>query len=284
MSSHRAPHEACEATWDLLPAAALDALSDAEMQLVTAHADRCEPCRGELASMRRVASQLTYATPLEPIPPARLAAVRARLHARALGDDPGQPEATVALGTLPAGKTAGEPRRYGMRTWIMGAALAASMVALAGVAQDRRELSRRIELERREQTATIASLRTDLATRDTLLWALTDPEIRVIALTTPAPRAAGALMFWNRPRNRWTFIAHDLPPLEAGRIYQLWLVVDSRPTSVGLVSPDANGNARIDAELVVASDARPHVAITNEPAGGSPQPTGEPVIAGAAPR
>ena len=166
----------------------------------------------------------------------------------------------------------------------MAAALAASVAALMGVVQDRRELGERLELERREQAATVASLRTELSTRDTLLRALNDPDVRVITLTTPLPQAAAALMFWNRATNRWTFVAHDLPLLGAGRAYQLWLVLGSRPTSIGLLAPDAQGNARMDAQVRVDGSAELQIAVTNEPAGGSFQPTGEPVMAGSATR
>lgn len=282
MKDSPAPRAACEATREFLPAAALDALADAEMHQVTAHVDSCQPCRAELASMRRVASQLTYAAPLEPIDGARLDAVRARLHARAAGDGRKQLESAPALELVPPAEALSQPRRYSGRTWVMAAALAAAVVALVGVTRDRSALDQRLGLELREQAAMVALLQAELSTRDTLLRALANPEVRVITLTTPVPHAAAALMFWNRATHRWTFVARDLPLLGAGRVYQLWLVVDSRPMSIGLLSPDAQGNARMDAQVRVAPGARPQIAVTSEPAGGSLLPTGEPVIAGSA--
>jgi anti-sigma-K factor RskA len=61
----------------------------------------------------------------------------------------------------------------------------------------------------------------------------------------------------------------DLPD---GRTYQLWRLDGGRATSIGLLDPD-DGATAIDAQ---SPDAR--LAITEEPSGGSPAPTG-PVVA-----
>lgn len=66
----------------------------------------------------------------------------------------------------------------------------------------------------------------------------------------------------------------DVPGLAAGRTYELWFIDDSGPRPAGTFDVDADGtvNHRVD----VTAPAT--VAITEEPAGGSPQPTG-PVLA-----
>ena len=100
----------------------------------------------------------------------------------------------------------------------------------------------------------------------------------MIALAAPTPRAVGAVMFWERASDQWTFIAHDFPALQPGRTYQLWLVLGSSPQSVGVFAPDALGSARISARVPLDSEARPQIAVTEEPSGGSPQPTSDPII------
>ncbi len=281
MSEFPALHDACETIREALPAAALDALPDGEMQQVMAHVDRCEPCRGELTTLSRMALQLTYAAPLEPVDVIRRDGLRARLHARALREAPVVDTASSRdSGRARDGVT---PIRADRRTlqWVALAALAASIVIAVGLARDRRDLSRDLDQERSRQSLELASLRSELSVRDTLLAALTGPSVRVISLSAPALRPAGALMFWNRETSQWTFVAHDLPLLDAGRTYQLWVVLGSTPTSVSTFVPDALGNARVSARLSVDANAHPQIAITNEPAGGSPRPTTEPLIVSA---
>ncbi len=81
-----APHRAHKAAWESLPGAALDALPDSEMHRVAAHVDACEDCRVELEALRRVAAQLIYAAPLEPVDADRRECLRAKLEARARSD------------------------------------------------------------------------------------------------------------------------------------------------------------------------------------------------------
>ncbi|HYN65946.1 MAG TPA: anti-sigma factor, partial [Ornithinibacter sp.] len=69
-----------------------------------------------------------------------------------------------------------------------------------------------------------------------------------------------------------------LPPAPDGKTYQLWYVgPDGAATSAGLLGVDAEGSG----QALMAGSATPEdtVAMTVEPAGGSAQPTTEPVVA-----
>ena len=76
------------------------------------------------------------------------------------------------------------------------------------------------------------------------------------------------------------FNASNLPPLPAGRTYQLWVVTAQAPISAGFLTPDARGsvsevfNTPPDIPQPVA------MAVTIEPAGGMPAPTGEKYLVG----
>ena len=90
-------------------------------------------------------------------------------------------------------------------------------------------------------------------------------------------------MFWDVATNRWTFFAHNLPAVREGREYQLWLVTtDERKIPAGTFRPDQGGNAVVQATYALPPDALAAVAVTEEPAGGLPQPSGAIIIAGAA--
>jgi anti-sigma-K factor RskA len=63
-----------------------------------------------------------------------------------------------------------------------------------------------------------------------------------------------------------------LPPLPAGRVYQLWAVTAPAPVSLMLVTPAAG---QADQVATVAPAVLPAAfALTIEPEGGSPGPTG----------
>ena len=67
---------------------------------------------------------------------------------------------------------------------------------------------------------------------------------------------------------------------DAGRVYQLWFVTAGPPVSAALVTPDAAG--RVEAMMPSPDGVEPTAfALTVEPAGGSPGPTGAMLLVGA---
>ena len=61
---------------------------------------------------------------------------------------------------------------------------------------------------------------------------------------------------------------------------EILITRDGQRISAGTFAPDAAGNAAVSAQYPLASDALQMNAVTEEPAGGVPQPTGEVLIAG----
>lgn len=114
----------------------------------------------------------------------------------------------------------------------------------------------------------------------TALSILTAPDVARVDLggQAVAPQAA-ARAFWSRSRGM-VFTASNLPPLPAGRTYQLWVVTDQAPISAGLLAPDARGS--VSATFNTPPDIPQPVAmaVTLEPAGGVPAPTGEKYLVG----
>jgi anti-sigma-K factor RskA len=103
-----------------------------------------------------------------------------------------------------------------------------------------------------------------------------------MTLTKSGANAPFARMFWDKTKNTWTFVAHDMPDLKPGRTYQLWLVTAAgAKISAGTFDPQA-GEAVVRATYALARDSLSAVAVTEEASGGAPQPTGAPIIAVAA--
>ncbi|HEU0055125.1 MAG TPA: anti-sigma factor, partial [Longimicrobium sp.] len=114
-----------------------------------------------------------------------------------------------------------------------------------------------------------------------LLAGLSSPAVRVIDLASTREQAPSGRMFWDPATDRWTFFAHGLPALRAGRDYQLWLITPEGPVGAGTFKPDSSGGARVQATFDLPADRLRAVAVTEEPEGGLPQPSGTPIILGA---
>jgi len=75
----------------------------------------------------------------------------------------------------------------------------------------------------------------------------------------------------SRSQGKIVVLAGELPPLAAGKVYQVWLIGASGARSAGLLAPDGPHRTRpVLADLPGGTD---RVGITAEPAGGSPAPT-----------
>lgn len=179
--------------------------------------------------------------------------------------------------------TSAPRRRSPLLPWVAAAAslvlligagmYAASLRGRLATAEDRYQAAERerFQLERRlrESAATLA--------------AVTAPASRVIELAAARPQAPSGRMFWDVAHNRWTFFAHHMPAVREGREYQLWLITaDQRRIPAGTFRPDAGGHAVVQATYALPADSLGAIAVTEEPAGGLPQPSGPIVIAGAA--
>jgi hypothetical protein len=170
-------------------------------------------------------------------------------------------------------------------------ATAASLALAAGLTLYTAQLRSRItdletELRDTRARADAAQLQMVDAQRtatgaQTAVAILTAPDVARVDLAgqQPVSPAASARAFWSRSRGM-VFNASNLPPLPAGRTYQLWVVTTQAPISAGLLTPDTQGsvsevfNTPPDIPQPVA------MAVTIEPAGGVPAPTGDKYLIG----
>jgi len=259
---------------DLMVAVALGSASPGEAAEVERHLAGCAACRAELAVIRDSVGVVGLAAPDAPVPD--LAAMRARLLARAAGQ-------RVAAGREPFMRSDTPGRRLG--PVLLALAAAAILAVGAGfyryAAAGRHQLEARLAAERAAAAAEIAGLRDSLASAGAMIAALTGPEVRVVTLAASGTRRPGGRMFWDPATGRWTLVAHDLPALGAGRTYQLWIITKGgQKVSAGTFAPVA-GRAMMQAAYPLPRDALGAIAVTEEPAGGMPQPTGEIIISGA---
>lgn len=202
------------------------------------------------------------------------AATRARLLARAQldADQRGLPGAHGQM----------RIRKRGAYAPVIGGlalALAASLVFAFVAGRDSRLLHRQVAAEQIARRRSIDSLASIVEQKSSMIASLTGPSVQVMSLTASGARTARALMFWDTAKNRWTFVAHAMAPLPAGRTYQLWLVTAERKISAGTFGVTPAGDGLLEATYPLRASDLQAIAVTEEAEGGSPQPTSAPVIA-----
>ena len=109
--------------------------------------------------------------------------------------------------------------------------------------------------------------------------------VATLAGTEASPEAWGRVL-WNPESGRGAAFAGNLAPLPAGREYQFWYVTAAgEKISGGTFTLDPQREAFLPLttpEALAADDTVNLYAITQEPAGGSEQPTGDILVAGEA--
>jgi hypothetical protein len=237
---------------------ALGSLEGDEQVALEKHLDSCSACRQELEALRGDLSLFALSTS-GPHPPQR---ARQRLMA-AIEREPRLPVAV--------------PERRRMSWWApLGWAMAAAMALLAFTLwRDADGLH--------QQLASIAAQathdRSELERVSAILDGLNAPDAQRVTLaaakTPPQPQGKA---IYQRKNSNLIFLASNLPPLPADKIYELWLIpTQGAPIAAGLFKPDSKGDAVVVNPPLPAGVEAKTFAVTLEPAEGpheAPRGTG----------
>jgi len=301
-----------EEAYSELAGVALDTVSVEMSVAVREHAAACPECGPELAAMEEAVAQLSQAVPERAINPGHGAGIRSRLLARARGERearsaaaPGPPDLSRGVASLtglghrmtPGTQRAIDaevkralppPRKE--RSFVPAYAIAAAatiafvataiqLVRINGERNDlRSQLAARSTAPAPADTTRAATPATEM---DALVAAMAGPDVKIVPLATSSAAPMGR-MFWDRQSNKWTMVVYTMHPPKSGMTYQVWLVTDSAKISAGTFNPDSTGHAFMQANYALDRNALKAVAITEEPMGGMPSPTGPIVVSGSA--
>lgn len=128
----------------------------------------------------------------------------------------------------------------------------------------------------------VATLNADVAHYRTITTLLSDPGTRLVALKSesgPAQTARTQLLV-NTERDQGYLVASGLSALPTNQTYQLWMIADGKPISMGVFGTDAQGKAEVLMQDLPPAGAQNVFGITIEPSGGSQQPTSTPILVG----
>jgi anti-sigma-K factor RskA len=251
---------AWEALEETLSAYALGALPGGEAADVQRHLGVCPACRAEASELAAVVGVLpAVCEPAEPPAGLRervLAAARTEL------DAPAAPPPLRTVAPAPDGSTAPVARPTPVRRtatiwrpWLLTAAAAALAVGVG---------------------FSNVVLRGELREREAQLDVYESAN-RVLALAGPAEQQGGRVVLVEPAAGRSpTLVVDRLPALPPDRAYQVWVIRGGQPVSAAVLPP-AEGPRLVELRESLAGAQT--VAVSVEPAGGSPSPTGPVVLA-----
>ena len=230
-----------------------------------AHLGECPECRREVEELTLLAH--AFARVPEPVPPP--AGLKERVLERLEREQRG-------------GRTTGERRTHTpalRRGWHGGwlAAAAAVIVALAGALF-------LTSIQQRRTAALTARLAAEVSDmRERLSASATQADLAVSILTAGDMRriemagtgGSEARAYWSATRGL-LIAAEQLPVPPAGRVYQVWIINrSSAPMSAGLLGAPAGGRGMLIVPPPSGATAGPvTIAVTDEPPGGLPAPSG----------
>lgn len=280
----------CEERRDEILLYAANALEEAERRELDGHlGSGCPRCAGVLAEVHTMMGLVPLALdPLAPDP-----AVRERLMAR-IDAEPSQSARWPTPGRVPPS-----------RRWVPAAAAAAVTFLLVSLIFGMRQARLETELGRQEtriaqlevaleetaaleeivarQDTEIQRLRAgaDRAMRTARLLRSSETEIVQLAGKAAGLEASARLM-WDRGQQVGHLFASGLKPAGPAKVYQLWFITkNDEKISAGTFEVDPTGEAELQMAVPPGIGAIAAAAVTDEPRGGSPQPTGSIQLVGA---
>ncbi len=283
---------------ELLPLAALGATDEREQGALDAHLAACGECQAELRSFTDTAALLALdAAPVAPRPQLRsrlLSEIKSIKQETTERAETGRDAKVVSLEEARAARRRDEPPVSSVRrpTFLYGA-LAASLV-IAGLAvtfaiTQRRE-NDRLQATLSQVSRQLADTRSQLDGTNTELARarfesdlLAAPDSRTADLTgTAMAQTARAKLVFSDTTGEAILVAAKLPPAPAGKAYQLWYIADGKPLPGAVFTTDGSGRGEMRSSIPLEGRRAEVFAVTLEPAGGLPAPSGEIYLKGPA--
>jgi anti-sigma-K factor RskA len=222
--------------------------------------DQCSVCQAEVKELQSAMSMLAFSVPSSS--PSATVKVRLMQQARQ---------------TVPVS----QPRPAGFR-WLQWTT---AIIALTSVAVALSLMRTNTELRRETDAlkSRIARLEVQLGEQQTIIATLTRAGVRVVDLAGQGTNTqASGRIFWDQSRKQWLFSVRNLPPVPADKSYQLWFVPKKgSPISARVFNTEADGSITVEVPVPDNVTDLNAAAVTTEPFGGQPQPTGPFALLGA---
>jgi anti-sigma-K factor RskA len=168
-----------------------------------------------------------------------------------------------------------EPRRAESKVarWMLIAATLLLAFSSGYLYKQKAEFARELHAVSQERD----SLSSELKERERQLDDMVAPWTRYIAMVGEETPQANAKVVWDTKAQEWAIYIFDLPAPPSDKEYQLWYVTKNS-SKISAVTFRTDSTGRTVLKLTLPPDALAGLAataVTLEPRGGSPQPTGK---------
>lgn len=135
-----------------------------------------------------------------------------------------------------------------------------------------------------EQENQITVLKEEIERKDELLSILESREVNMVIMKgmEASPNGYGKII-WDAGNQKALLQVSNLPPVPADKEYQLWIIKDNQPISAGLFAvhdPGRDAFFKIEQMEPADDQTMEAFAVTLEPKGGMPEPTGDMYLMG----
>jgi anti-sigma-K factor RskA len=179
------------------------------------------------------------------------------------------------------------PSTQGSRNWIpWGIAASLAMVAvfslfvlkLMGTIERQNEKLVASEAEKQVLQTRLVTLTNEIERKDEQLKVLSAKSVHILVMDglKVNPVCYGKII-WDPEKKTAILQVANMPPVPSGKDYQLWIIKDKKPISAGVFAVnDTKSNFFMIEDLAVTNPREiAAFAVTLEPKGGMPAPTGE---------
>jgi len=258
---------------------ALGQLSQDERRDVESHVRECDACAADLRELSFVMEGI--ARSVDPVTPPP--ALKQRVLS-SLASQPQEPRRSSVDSNVVAMPPHGVKIRRGVHPgWLAAAAVV--ILGLAAALYSSSETRRLLVDDVQEAQAVTVELQRQLdlsaSQADLVVSILTASDMQPIAMSGKENATASTARAYWSPTRGLLIVANDLPMPPPGRIYQVWVIGGGKPLSAGLLGEQGAGRGMLIAPP--PSGAAPGtvtVAVTDEPPGGLPAPSGSIRLAG----
>lgn len=263
----------CEQLAPLYEEYALGVLEGEERAELEVHLARSgDPCIAGVAEARWLVAQLAHAAPdAQPS-----AALRGKIVDAAKG------AAGKVRGVAPIEKTKPSGARGMFPLWAWVAAAALALITAYSIRQMNSQNDQLTQLRKQMKLATAQNqtLQNQLDMDRMVAMVMMSPDSKQLKLM-PKEKGMPMVVAYLHPHMGVAITADEMPSVPATRTLQLWFVPKSgKPLSAAIFRPDSTGQIALVAPITMPQNEIAALAVTDEPAGGSPQPTTTPAWVG----
>ena len=257
----------CEQLAALYEEYALGVLEGEERAELEAHLSRAgDQCVAGVAHARWIVAQLAHAAPDAPAPPALRGKIMDAVKSSAK---------TPAPGAIPFEKPKPAEQRAAFPWWAWAAAVLLAAITGYTIRQMNAQNAQLAALRKQMKLATTQNqmLQNELDMNRMVAMVMTSPDSVPLKLM-PKDTHMPMVHVYLHPHMGAAITADQMPAMPSERTLQLWAVPKSgKPMSVAIFHPDALGEIALVAPVNMPKNEIAALAVTDEPAGGSPQPT-----------